>query len=349
MTPTSRVFEPSRPPGLRMMRQARRRQRGQALTEVVLSALLVLIPTFIFGWALYAYGQARTTALNGARYAAWERTVWHEGPVSGAQAAVRPTDEIEKLMVERFFGKPDAEIRSTYAAGRLSGNADLPSFYSLHNGDKVVDIEAVSVQPKQAARPTLKLYDKGETTSTIGEAYDIIANVMNLVGAEKMELENKGLYVAEVSAKLNAVRNVKTLEDLDLGITQRAAVVTDSWSAGGKEHEEAIVKPLVPVAVLAEEAQPLIDLLNDLDASSGYRLTPFQELKLGCIRGDVVPVDMRIGSNGINTKTLTYNGDGTISYYENGITYNVNDDGTLSVPFFGVFNSYRPVTEKCTG
>ncbi|MDR0674013.1 MAG: hypothetical protein LBF93_10270, partial [Zoogloeaceae bacterium] len=54
------------------------RQRGQALVEVVLSLLLVLIPMFIIGWALYAHGQARTSALNGARYAAWERTVWRD-------------------------------------------------------------------------------------------------------------------------------------------------------------------------------------------------------------------------------------------------------------------------------
>ena len=88
-----------------------RRQRGQALVEVTLSALLALIPAFIFGWALYAHGQARTTALNGARYAAWELTVWRDpGSKSWSGAAARSTGEIENLMIERFFARPEAPI-----------------------------------------------------------------------------------------------------------------------------------------------------------------------------------------------------------------------------------------------
>ncbi|MDR0736765.1 MAG: hypothetical protein LBF51_08080, partial [Zoogloeaceae bacterium] len=82
--------------------RGRPRQRGQALVEVVLSMLLVLIPMFVIGWAMYAHGQARTTALNGARYAAWERTVWREDK--------RSTSDIENLMIERFFARPEAAI-----------------------------------------------------------------------------------------------------------------------------------------------------------------------------------------------------------------------------------------------
>ncbi|MDR2451977.1 MAG: hypothetical protein LBE85_09500, partial [Candidatus Accumulibacter sp.] len=72
-------------------------------------------------------GQARTTA----RYAAWERTVWREDK--------RSTSDIENLMIERFFARPEAAIQSSYSP--QATNADLPSFYSLHNGDQVIDIE----------------------------------------------------------------------------------------------------------------------------------------------------------------------------------------------------------------
>ena len=283
------------PPSAHVFRAylARGRQRGQALVEVVLSMLLVLIPTFIIGWALYAHGQARTTALNGARYAAWERTVWREGGTE----AVRSKDEIEKFMVARFFARPDAPILSNYAASAQASNTDLPSFYSLHNGDKIVDIEkpAADAHEGEAARPTLKLYDKGDKTSTVATVYNGLSSIMEKLGAKKMELEDRGLYVAEVNLKLNAVRHLKVFEDLNLTITQRAAVVTDAWSAGGKAHEEAIVKPMVPAGLLGEGMfGTFLDFFKMPPLST---VTPFAEFEPGCVMGDVVPNDSRVGGS----------------------------------------------------
>jgi hypothetical protein len=326
----------------------RSRQRGQALTEVVLSALLVLIPTFIFGWTLYAYGQARTSALNGARYAAWERTVWKERSVSGAAAAVRPTNVIEEHMVERFFGKPDAEIRSEYTASNRSANVDLPSFYSLHNGDKVVDIERSpeSAEDGEAARPTLTLKDRGDTTSTISSLYGVLDSLMAFLGGGSGPgLENRGLYVATVGARLNAVRHVKVLEDLNLNITQRAAVLTDAWSAGGKEHEEAIVKPMVPMALLADLIAPVRDIFDSLDIGVD-RPTPFSEFEPGCIRGDVVPVDYRIGGYKGNNGNLldSLSGNWFVNWYYN---YLLTTEGGLADADNWLYGWYysRPMSE----
>jgi hypothetical protein len=242
--------------------------------EVVLSMLLVLIPTFIIGWSLHAYGQARSTALNGARYAAWERTVWRAPDKTvWSGAAVKSTDEIEKLMVERFFARPDAVIQSN--VDTLATNADIPSFYSLHNGDKAIDIEA--------ARPSLALKESPEGTSTMATLYNSFSGIMSGLGVEEVELEDKGLYVAEVKVPLNAVRHLKVFEDLDLTITQQAAVVSDAWSAGGVKHEVAVVEPMVPMSAL----QGLAEFFSVLDEWS-----PFAEFDPGCVRGDVVPKDM---------------------------------------------------------
>ena len=282
-----------RPPGLGMRPanacscRTARYQRGQALTEVLVTLMFVLIPTFAIGWALYAYGQARTTALNGARYAAWERTVWHEKSVSGATAAVRPASEIESLMVERFFAKPDAAIKST--SGSSATNADLPSFYSVHNADKVIDIEktADTADAGEAARPTLKLKDSGLKTSTVSSLYNSLAGAMNsLGGGGGPKLEEKGLYVAEVNAKLNNIRNVQVFDSLGLDITQRAAVLTDNWGAGSQAHEKAIVKPMVPMSLIGDllgHFGPFIETLSEVG------VMPFKDFKPGCIRGDVVP------------------------------------------------------------
>ena len=277
--PESSFAHPAR--AARTRRRGHYRQRGQALIETTLSALLVLVPVFLIGWALYSYGQARTTALNGARYAAWERTVWRDPEKSGG--ATKSTAEIESLMIERFFAKPDAPIQSS--VGAPASNADLPSFYSLHNGDKSVDIErpAAEAQDGQAARPTLTLKESGETTSSLAGIFNAYASFM---GGEA-QLEKKGLYVSEVGVKLNAVRHLEVFENLNLTVTQRAAVVTDAWSAGGAAREEAIVEPLVPASALGD----LLDSFAVLTDMLG-EWTPFVEFDPGCVRGDVVPKDM---------------------------------------------------------
>jgi hypothetical protein len=195
----------------------------------------------------------------------------------------RSTSDIENLMIERFFARPEAAIQSSYSP--QATNADLPSFYSLHNGDKVIDIERKAGEAKEGegARPTLTLTESSEKTSTVATLYNGFSSLMSALGGSGMKLEDKGLYVAEVKVKLNAVRHLKVFEDLNLTLTQRAAVVTDSWSAGGASHEEAVVEPMVPASRL-QGLTGFFDLLGSW--------TPFAEFDPGCVRGDVVPTDM---------------------------------------------------------
>jgi hypothetical protein len=273
------------------MKTYRSIQRGQALTEVVLALLLVLIPLFIFQWSLSAHTRLRTTALSAARYAAWERTVWlntdkgRDVPAS-TYKATRGEKIIEDLMVERFFAKPEAPIVSHTETHNVV-NGSLSSFYELHNGDNLLELErAGDTGAGEGTRPALSLYENGETTSTIGQAYNVIAKATDALGGAKAELETKGIYVADVSVKLNAVHGVRLLEDLDLTFKQRSAVMSDGWSLAGSEHEVARVKPMVPSSIIGNFMEnfginALLDVLGDF--------TPFSELDLGHVEPDVVP------------------------------------------------------------
>jgi len=284
------------------------RQHGQALVETAISALFVFIPIFICSWALYAYGQARTSALNGARYAAWERTVWHAEDktvpnVIRNDVARRSTQEIENLMIERFFANPDAVIKSNYSDRDAAKNNNLASFYSLHNNDKVIDIEqdAGTAGDGKAGRPTLTLDEADRNTAPfVVTAFNKIADI-EIFGkrlgdiAGTASLEDRGIYTATVNVKLNAVKNVKVLDELNLNITQQATVITNSWSAGGKEHEEAIVKPMVPASILD---LPFMDIFKEGPVKKVVDLfTPFGEYEPGCVMGDVVPKYARVGRN----------------------------------------------------
>ena len=269
----------------------RRRQQGQALTEVVLALLLVLIPLFIFNWALNAHTQARTTALSAARYAAWERTVWLDTDKgvdvpTGLYKATRDAKTIGELMVERFFSQPDAPIVS-YTKAQNTTNDKLSSFYELHNGDNLLELEKTGNSEKgEGARPTLNLYDSGDTTSRIGGAYNVVAGTIAGLSGKKVELETKGLYVADVSVKLNAVRGVKLLEDLNLTYEQRAAVLTNGWSLAGSKHEIERVEPMVSTSIIGNFMKNYG--INDILAVLGG-ITPFSELDIGHVEPDIVP------------------------------------------------------------
>ena len=54
------------------------KQRGQAMTEFVISATYVLIPLFIAIPLLAKYIDIKQASVQAARYAAWEYTVWYD-------------------------------------------------------------------------------------------------------------------------------------------------------------------------------------------------------------------------------------------------------------------------------
>jgi len=53
-------------------------QRGQAMTEFVIAATYVLVPLFVAVPMLAKYLDIKQTAVQAARYEAWEYTVWYE-------------------------------------------------------------------------------------------------------------------------------------------------------------------------------------------------------------------------------------------------------------------------------
>jgi hypothetical protein len=265
------------------------RQQGQALTEVVLALLLVLIPLFVFGWALYAHSQTRTTALSAARYAAWERTVWHSGESDSAAykgKGVRDNKTIENLMIERVFVQSDAPIVSHMDAQNTK-NDKLPSFYDLHNGDGLLELEKTEGKINEGSRPTLE-YGPGRTTSQIKEkeSYKAAAEHIEKLGGAIAELETQGIHVADVSVKLNAVRNVKLLEDLNLTYRQKAAVLTDGWNLGGSEHEKTLVGSMVPPPSFVDEFKGRFGI-NEIHNALNWE--PFDYFDFGHVEPDIVP------------------------------------------------------------
>ncbi|RYF82756.1 MAG: hypothetical protein EOO29_05865, partial [Comamonadaceae bacterium] len=148
---------------------ARRRQRGQAMTEMVLALLLVMIPLFVFAWAINSYGSARNLALSGARYAAWERTVWFESaptdsPLTGQLRVQKTQATVQREMLDRVFVRQTGntqEIRSTLPA-QLPRNSEAVTYTQGHDGNRNrLELERTNGQNENGSRPSLQLRDTG--------------------------------------------------------------------------------------------------------------------------------------------------------------------------------------------
>lgn len=265
------------------------RQHGQALVEVVVYVLLVLIPTLFVAWIMFAHSQARTAALNGARYAAWERIVWCD-PASMAACAAhanRSGEDIANFMVDRVIAHPDRPIDN---APNPESTKDSPSTaYLLHDGRNLVDL--------QQTPELLRYEEKDEAATSLMSRIDsaktaLGSGVRTFNGGET--LDDKGIRVATVAVKLKTVGSVEGFDALNLTIRQQAAVVTDSWSAGGKASEERRTQPMV--SKIAEDGYIAARVRGFYSSNKGF--AKFNDKALdgydpGIVKGDLVMDEAR--------------------------------------------------------
>ena len=81
------------------------RERGQALTEVVVVAGFVLVPLLILGVYVGKWGYLQDRSIEAARYAAWERVVSPAAPPAGREwASLKSDADLQKEVSIRFFG-----------------------------------------------------------------------------------------------------------------------------------------------------------------------------------------------------------------------------------------------------
>ncbi|MCB1740987.1 MAG: hypothetical protein KDK91_11500, partial [Gammaproteobacteria bacterium] len=127
-----------RPCTSRYARRQHRHQHGQSLVEALIACTLVLVPLYLAVPLLGKYLDIKQTAVQAARYEAWEYTVWQDGN-DAASGTIRSNfnaltrgrqpyklpQETHFQAENRFFGvvgtEPD-EILRIGADDGLSGN-----------------------------------------------------------------------------------------------------------------------------------------------------------------------------------------------------------------------------------
>jgi len=258
-----------------MINNLKHRTRGQAMTEFLICASFALVPLF-FGISLLGkYIDIKQTAIQAARYEAWEYTVWYADdnePMTGFDAVAQPiksTTLTQSETRQRFFNNPGDEDSTLPITATDSGTGWIANpLWVDHTGTALyagVDGSEASLSSSDDT-PTLPVV--GDVMNTIFDvidfAFSAIGSLMSFVGSSVgfTAINTDGYANSTISMEVavnpsfrrldDTSKRISGLTDSTLDFVSSAGVVTDAWNAGGVEHTYNQAGGAVPTVLLGE-------------------------------------------------------------------------------------------------
>lgn len=249
------------------------------MTELLIAAAFVLVPLLLLIPLLGKYIDIRHAAIQAARYEAWEYTVWYNGTAGGMSddrpggypnaLPIKSIDATEAESMRRFFSRTDLPIRGDDA---VTGWDDLDRnpLWTDHRARNLWDGTLDTATPTEPNEPTPDL--TGGVMSFLIDIIDVIfealADALAMGGSSVgfTAINTDGYSISQVAAVVrvpDGLIDFATIHEsaddsvagFDLTFRSQAAVLTDSWNAGGLEHTTNQAGGLVPTKLL----QTLID------------------------------------------------------------------------------------------
>lgn len=262
------------------------------MVEFVLAAVLFLIPVFLIVPLLGKYIDMKGTAIMGARYAAWERTVWYGGNASSVswEGADKTDGEIRNEVRSRIFsdrwGSGDTGISANDKSSTgWAGQGRKKSWYNRDGGAMLANYDSVA-----------QTLENRDTPGLANDVLNLIVTVADAIGP--FTLEMKGLYAAEVSVTANTLPIGMTLYNDPaqafnpgpLTFSDTNVILSNTWSANGAAHVKKQTEGLTPTSIFSN---PVIKTIWDIARITlGVVAAPeLLFLEIGKIEPDVVPPD----------------------------------------------------------
>jgi hypothetical protein len=251
-------------------------QDGQAMVEFIVTASFILIPLFLMLPLLAKYIDIQHSTIQAARYEAWEYTAWYrkvsDMPASFNVASVIPaksTLEVQNESRQRFFSDTSSAISKADKLGWKKTSKNL-----MWRDHKQKDLYDGSIEGSLA-------YNQ-DTPDTIGLASTLIdvveaipGFITTILSAGTLEpaftvLNGKGYHKSEVKIRVKNAPSYTSMKgntplfekDLNLVFSARAAVLSDGWNAGGREHAKTEASGLVPTRVLKKPFDFVMKILS---------------------------------------------------------------------------------------
>lgn len=270
-----------------MTSATKNRQRGQAMSEFVITGVLFLIPVFLLVPLFGKYIDMKGQAVLGARYAAWERTVWYGGTSASVDwpGAAKSTDEISNEVRQRVFSEGAGIASGDKSAGSFGGSGVKTHWYNRDGSAMLANYNSVA----QAT-------ENKDTPGIANDVLNLLVTVADAIGP--FNLEMKGLQVADVSVTATTLPigmslsgdASKSFNPGPLTFSDRSAVLSNTWAANGASHVKSQTQGLTPTSIFQN---PVVKVIWDV-ARIAFGVVAAPELlflEIGKVEPDVVPPD----------------------------------------------------------
>jgi len=252
-------------------------QAGQSMTEFLICASFALVPLFLGISLLGKYIDIKQSAIQAARYEAWEYTVWYADdtePMTGFNAVPQPVKSTALTHAEtkqRFFtdpsnGDPANILPITDLDKTIAWNPN--QLWVDHSGAPLytgVDGSGSSLKSSEDT-PTIPVI--GDVMNTLFDiidfAFSAIGSLMSFIGSSVgfTAINTDGYANSTVSMQVAVDPMFRRLDDTTTNITDAnsntldfqstASVLSDGWNAGGVEHTFNQAGGAVPTVLLGE-------------------------------------------------------------------------------------------------
>jgi hypothetical protein len=242
------------------------KMRGQAMTELLICAAAILVPLFLIVPAFGKFIDMKHTAIKAARYEAWEYTVWYaedcerkpinigkaeECPMSGFDnpGEIQPFKSRAATKAEstlRFFGSPDGTALTAPVA---SVGAPTPSnrLWFDHTGTQMYGDIVGGGEPVSSKKPagipvlsTILDLVLGAVKLIFGAFGAVLGFAGSDAGFDAINTDGLATATVNVTMESEAVRTLMSPVAgpvlPELTFSSSAAVLTDGWGTGGREH-----------------------------------------------------------------------------------------------------------------
>ncbi len=243
------------------------KQLGQAMVEFIIVASFVLVPLFLMIPLIAKYTDIQHNTIQAARYEAWEYTVWNNNindnssnfSVTGLTEPVKTITSLRKESRQRFFSTMDStDLSSSDQAGW--NNASKNEFWDDYHQQALYDGSIEGSLSYNADTPDRS----GGVINTLINLVSAVPNfIQNIPGLGNFTpgfhaLSTQGLHRSTVIASVRNAPNYTDIKEqqplfesnLNLKFSATAAVLSDGWNAGGREHAKKEAEGLVPTRLL---------------------------------------------------------------------------------------------------
>lgn len=284
------------------------------MVEALIVCALVLVPLFLAIPVIAKYLDLRSHVVQGARYAAWERTIWYGGAAAAPMGIGSLTNQWEANE------KSDADIRTEIGARLLSNQVGAFS-NTDHSGSGYLGGPKLFWEDRRGTSLLRDYSDLGgsvDNNLSPGIINDLLNPVVQITSViSSFTVDTHADYTAKVG--LN-VRQVAINPGAGLGacpgcpveflatsnvasFAEQNTLVANGWNANGPGSLDASyhhpeqktvlnqVRGLTPSALLKPTGGPFADAMKVLNAIALVFFPELSTLDLGRVDVDRVPDD----------------------------------------------------------